>query len=89
MKDLQKEFEKQFGYISRDKYGDGFEVNCTDELYKWIQDNYVSKDKVRGLKRDNYECPDDKLDNEYVTEWYRGSNQIIEEFNNSIDEITK
>jgi len=77
MKDLQKEFIKHCKFI---------ELSPGDITYlmEFIQDNYIPKDKVRGLKNTSIST---ELENE--NDYMEGYCNGIKEFNNSIDTLLK
>jgi hypothetical protein len=89
----KKEFKtKVFGIIVDYVHDDLFKTdNCVksiDEFWNWINQNYISKQQILNLEcLKEEECPDDKLDNEYVTEWYRGRNQLRNEIKEEIKKL--
>jgi len=86
MKDLQKEYNIKFvrddGLL--DKYGydkNGDPDTSANLIWYWIQENYIPKDKVRGLKMEHLISINPKR--------VEDLNCLINEFNNSIDELIK
>jgi len=110
MKDLQKEKishkfkpedNKLFEILKSVSYHGDCDSYDPISAYKWIQQNYVSKDKVRGLKMEEVKEYDYlmALKESRIIEieqfGYSGYDQFIgyqeavDKFNNSIDKIIK
>lgn len=85
---LKKEFENEFclkEYPSGKNVDVIFPDTSPEDIFDWIQQHYISKDKVKGLK---------------MEEWIEGTkfgnknecaiaNIVVDEINNKIDEVLK
>jgi len=84
MKNLKKEPNKS---KFEDEFISWLSIPEIDLIWNWIQENYVPKDKVRGLKmkkrgKTKFSCQMNTWD-------YKPENELIDKFNNSIDEVLK